>query len=198
MNRTLDQSLEYASQPSYLSDLLRVYPVVSKDTPELFHTDQRQAFAEAGLRPVSHRRAGRMFGEWVAQGVFGLFPLSPQEFAATKANAILDTSTTAARQFAAELLHVRPGLVPDFIARFHGRLVAGEARCLTNCGTAARAQFDRAIARLDAPDDGTVRIAILDGTPYLPGNPMHDALTGKLRHARVMSALVMREFLYSI
>ncbi|MDI6833154.1 MAG: hypothetical protein QMD02_04815 [Bacteroidales bacterium] len=44
-----------------------------------------------------------------------------------------------------------------------------------------------------------IKIAILDGVLYIPGNnKMYKEITGKYKNHNIMSTLVLREFLYQI
>ena len=87
----------------------------------------------------------------------------------------------------------------DFIGRFNGKYIIGEAKFLTDFGGHQNAQFNDAIATVKARRAKAITVAILDGVLYLKGkNKMYKDITGRLRNENIMSALVMREFLYQI
>ena len=61
------------------------------------------------------------------------------------------------------------------------------------------AQFNDAISTLKAKGVKATTIAILDGVLYIKGkNKMHKDITGKLKNENIVSALVLREFLYQL
>lgn len=87
----------------------------------------------------------------------------------------------------------------DFVARFNGKYVIGEAKFLSDFGGSQNSDFEDAIATVEAKDANAVRIAILDGILYLKGNAkMHKFITSPYRDYKIMSALVLREYLYQI
>lgn len=87
----------------------------------------------------------------------------------------------------------------DFIARFNGQYVIGEAKFLTDFGGHQNAQFNDAINTIETSDVKALKIAILDGVIYIKGkNKMYKAITELYPNHLIMSALVLREFLYQI
>ena len=87
----------------------------------------------------------------------------------------------------------------DFISRFNGKYIIGEAKFLTDFGGHQNAQFNDAIATIKAKNVKAVKVAILDGVLYIKGNnKMHRDITGKLKNENIMSTLVLREFLYQM
>lgn len=77
--------------------------------------------------------------------------------------------------------------------------VIGEAKFLTDFGGHQNAQFNDAVAVIRAKDVKAVKIVVLDGVLYIRGkNKMFKNLTGALKNENIMSALVLREFLYQI
>lgn len=85
----------------------------------------------------------------------------------------------------------------DFIARFNGKYVIGEAKFLTDFGGHQNAQFNDAITTVKSKVNA-VTVAILDGIPYIESNnKMCKSVRGQNKH-NIMSALVLREFLYSL
>lgn len=90
----------------------------------------------------------------------------------------------------------------DFIAKFNQVYVVGEAKFLTDYGGHQNAQFNDAIITMLAhydTDKKVVPIAILDGVLYLKGrNKMYKDITETHRDANIFSALLLRDFLYSL
>ncbi|MBI4994213.1 hypothetical protein HZC21_01035 [Candidatus Peregrinibacteria bacterium] len=59
--------------------------------------------------------------------------------------------------------------------------------------------YNDAIAIIKAKNVKAIKVAILDGVLYIKGNnKMYKDITGKLKNENIMSALVLREFLYQV
>ena len=146
----------------------------------------------------TNRQIGPMFREWLRHKSLGIAPVDLQTFLATNDNAVLDGSDRAMMEFAENKLgyHHNKGL--DFVGRFNGQYVIGEAKFLTDFGGHQNAQFNDAIATVES-DVRAVKIAILDGVLYINGhNKMYKAITETYKDYNIMSALVLREFLYQL
>ena len=260
MNRYLQDSIEYASQRSYLDDLYRVYPVRSnglrdineqawaqvvkafkaqnnarlvsallkldlfpfkdsyvaylrRDPSALSRNPQTinrlagvayelglvELYKQSSVPKESNRQMGASFREWVSRGVLGLQPVSLEAFTSTTENAILDASDAAMQQFAQEHLGYTRSKGLDFLARFNGKYVIGEAKFLTDFGGHQNAQFEDAMATLTTKRTRAVHVAILDGVLYIPSrNKMYRAITTTYARCNIMSALLLREFLYQV
>ncbi len=75
----------------------------------------------------------------------------------------------------------------------------GEAKFLTDFGGHQNAQFADAMSTLTDESSSAVKIAILDGVLYIPGNnKMFKDVTTTYSHLNIMSGLVLREFLYQL
>ncbi len=74
------------------------------------------------------------------------------------------------KAFAATHLGYRRDKGLDFIGRFNGKYVIGEAKFLTDFGGHQNAQFADAMATLTDETSTAIKIAILDGVLYIPGN----------------------------
>ena len=147
----------------------------------------------------TNRQMGPKFKEWVKTGELGLYPVGINEFTATDNDAILDASDSAMMQFAKERLNYTHEKGLDLIARFKGEYVIGEAKFLTDYGGHQNAQFNDAIATITTKDINAITIAVLDGVLYIPGNnKMYRLITEKYSNLNIMSALVLRDFLYSL
>lgn len=103
------------------------------------------------------------------------------------------------KEFAKSRLNYHRNKGLDFVGRFHGKYVIGEAKFITDFGGHQNAQFDDAIATLTTSNVRAISIAILDGVLYIPNKgKLYAAITGKYKNHNIMSALVLREFLYSL
>lgn len=89
----------------------------------------------------------------------------------------------------------------DFLAKFNGIYIAGEAKFLTDFGGHQNAQFDDALSTLHSFRNSkfnVIPIAIIDGVIYIKNNGKMYKYLKNHRKDNIMSALVLREFLYSI
>lgn len=126
-------------------------------------------------------------------------PTSLSEFSSSSENAILCASDFEMKKWCSEKLNYTRDKGLDFVARFNGKYVIGEAKFLTDFGGHQNAQFDDAISTIETPNVNAIKIAILDGVLYIKGaNKMHKILLEKSKHYGIMSALVLRDYLYSI
>lgn len=120
-------------------------------------------------------------------------------FLANDENAVLRASDDKMKSFAAQYLNYRHNKGLDFVARFNGKYVIGEAKFLSDFGGHQNAQFNDAISTVTAEGIDAVKIAVLDGVLYIRGNnKMYTAITGEYRDLNIMSALVLCEFLYQL
>lgn len=147
----------------------------------------------------TNRQMGPLFRRWVASGTLGLYPVSEDEFTATYDNAILDGSDAQLKMFAVNNLgYTRLDKGIDFIARFNNKYVIGEAKFISDEGGHQNDQFLDAMTTLrTSTREDVINIAILDGVLYIPGRKkMYKEIT--TNDIPVMSALLLRDFLYSL
>ena len=147
----------------------------------------------------TNRQIGPLFRRWLNKKSLGVQPVKLGEFLATKENAVLDAGDAEMMRFAREHFNYRHEKGLDLIARFNGKYIIGEAKFLTDFGGHQNAQFNDAVATVKARNVRAIKVGILDGVLYIKGkNKMHKALIGRLKKENIMSALVLREFLYQI
>ena len=150
----------------------------------------------------TNRQMGPLFKKWIPGNVIGVPVVNdPEEFLRKEDNCILNASDRIMHDFAAEFLGFRRNKGVDFLAKFSGKYVVGEAKFLTDFGGHQNAQFDDALASLHSfkkTSLDVIPIAILDGILYIRNHgKMHTYLTTHQKD-NIMSALVLREFLYSL
>ena len=156
-------------------------------------------YARCSEPKETNRQIGPLFKRWLNKKALGIQPVKLEEFLATKENAVLDASDAEMMKFAREHLNYKHNKGLDFVGRFNGKYVIGEAKFLTDFGGHQNAQFNDAIATINAKDVKAVKIAILDGVLFIKGkNKMYKDITGKLKDENIMSSLVLREFLYQL
>jgi len=146
----------------------------------------------------TNRQIGPLFRRWLNRGVLGVKPVSLEEFLSNDKNAILDAGDAQMMAFANEHLNYTHEKGLDFVGRFNGKYVVGEAKFLTDFGGHQNAQFNDAISTVKTNVDAET-IAILDGVLYINGrNKMYRNITEELTEYNIMSSLVLRDFLYQI
>jgi len=146
----------------------------------------------------TNRQIGPLFKRWIDKGSLGIMPVKLEEFKRTSDNAILSASDHEMQVFAMENLgyKVKKGL--DFIGRFNGKYIIGEAKFLSDFGGHQNAQYNDAITTLKAEvNDDVITIAILDGVLYIPSKGGRKKMSVNTED-NIMSSLVLREFLYQI
>jgi hypothetical protein len=148
----------------------------------------------------TNRQIGPMFREWLRDKSLGIKPVQLDKFLKDKnSNAILDGSDKQMMDFAHKYLGYNHDKGLDFVGRFNGKYVIGEAKFLTDFGGHQNAQFADAISTIETKNVKAVKIAILDGVLYIKGkNKMYKAITETYKKYNIMSALVLREFLYQL
>ncbi len=148
----------------------------------------------------TNRQIGPLFKRWVNSGALGVKPLPLSEFQSTKNNAILNASDTTMQHFASEFLGYTNQKGLDFIAKFNGKIIIGEAKFLSDFGGHQNAQLNDALNLLNAKilNKNVIKIAILDGVCYIKNNgKMFETLTNH-NDKNIFSALLLRDFLYQV
>jgi hypothetical protein len=144
----------------------------------------------------TNRQIGPFFRRWLNTKALGIQPVALDEFAPNNSDAILDGSDKQLMDFARDELNYTHNKGLDFIARFNGKYVIGEAKFLTDFGGHQNAQFNDAISTVQAANVRAVKIAILDEVLYIRGNnKMYKDITTTYKDLNIMSSLVLREFL---
>ena len=126
-------------------------------------------------------------------------PASLEKFISTSKDAILDGTDSEMMDFAKKELNYNRNKGLDFVARFNGKYVIGEAKFLTDFGGHQNTQFEDAISTIEDTNINAIRLAILDGVLYIrSNNKMYKYISSPYKDYNIMSALVLREFLYQI
>ncbi len=146
----------------------------------------------------TNRQMGPLFRKWIYSGVLGIMPVDLNTFVANSENAILDGADGFLADFARKNLGYTRDKGLDFVARFNGKYVIGEAKFISDEGRHQNDQFLDAVQTLECETNkDVVKIAILDGILYIPSRKkMYTYITSC--DIPVMSALLLRDFLYSL
>lgn len=153
----------------------------------------------------TNRQIGPLFKRWIAKGVLGAQVFNDiSSFLNSTGNAVLNSSDSEMEKFARKYLGYNHNKGLDFVARFNGIYVIGEAKFLTDFGGHQDAQFADAISTIDSEllpnkiNAKVIKIAICDGVLYISRNSkMHKHLK-EHDNQIILSSLLLREFLYSI
>lgn len=147
----------------------------------------------------TNRQIGPLFKRWCKTKALGIMPVPLDEFMATNEDAILDASDKEMMDWAQKNVNYKRNKGLDFVGRFSGKYVIGEAKFLSDFGGHQDAQLEDAILTLIEPNVNAVKIAILDGVCWLKSqNKMYKTITEEHGEENVMSALVLRDFLYTL
>lgn len=189
---------------SYVPFLRKDYSAISRNpltvtrlACELRDMGIEKIYEKCSTPKEANRQIGPMFKFWIKKGKLG-FPVLPiDDFAQTESSAILDASDKAMQDFAHDKIgyHHEKGL--DFLARIKGQYVIGEAKFLTDFGGHQNAQLNDALATLKC-EANAVKIAILDGVLYLDKKDKMVKTMLEHQDENIMSALVLRNFLFSL
>ena len=147
----------------------------------------------------TNRQIGPLFRRWINKGSLGVKPVYLNEFVSSNENAILNAGDNELMSFARNNLNYTHNKGLDFIARFNGQYIISEAKFLTDFGGHQNAQFNDAITTVTTQGVKAITTAVLDGVLYIKGrNKMYRYITEELGDYNIMSALVLREFLYQL
>lgn len=147
----------------------------------------------------TNRQIGPMFRRYLASHALGISPVPLDTFLSSDENAILDGSDISLMAFAREHLGYSRNKGLDLVARFGGKYVLGEAKFLTDIGGHQNAQFQDALLTLNERSDKFITVAILDGVLYIPNKgKLYSSITSEYQDCNIMSALLLRDYLYSL
>ncbi len=171
---------------------------INRLSGRLYEMGLDKIFEKATEPKETNRQIGPLFRRWVNKGILGIKPCLLKEFMASNENAILDAGDNEMMNFAKKHLNYKHKKGLDLVARFNGKYIIGEAKFLTDFGGHQNAQFNDAISTAKARANA-ITVAVLDGVLYIPGqNKMYQSIAKDFKKQNIMSALVLREFLYQV
>ncbi len=177
--------------------IIRNPETVNRLAGRIFEMGLSKLYENCSAPKETNRQIGPLFKRWINNGALGIIPVPYDEFFNASGNAIFDGSDSEMMRFANEHLGYNRNKGLDFLGKFNGKYVIGEAKFLTDFGGHQNAQFEDAMSTLNARCNA-IKIAILDGILYIPGrNKLYREIT-KTKKSNIMSALVLREFLYQV
>lgn len=172
---------------------------VQRLSSALFGMGLNEIYEKCSQPKETNRQIGPMFRNWLRTGALG-FPLVSDEgqFLKSLSDAILDLSDDALSKFAEKHLNYKNDKGLDFIAKINSQYVIGEAKFLTDFGGHQNAQFNDAVKLVQNKKVNAITIAILDGVPYIEGKNKMSRFVRENSKYNIMSALVLKEFLYQL
>ena len=204
--RTLISLDLFPIKDSYVAYLKRDHDAISRNPAtvnrlcgRLYDMGIEEIYRRCSEPKETNRQLGPLFRRWLRSKALGIAPVKTVEFLASTENAILDAGDSELERFAQQHLNYTHSKGLDLVARFNGKYVIGEAKFLTDFGGHQNAQFNDAIATIKTPNLKATPIAIFDGVLYIKGkNKMYREITTRYADDNIMSALVLREFLYQL
>lgn len=179
--------------------VLRNPRTVSRLCGRLYEMGLDRIYEKSTEPKETNRQIGPMFRNWLGKKSLGLPLLNLNHFLYTSDDAILDGSDAVLADFAHTHLNYTRNKGLDLVARIKNTYIIGEAKFLTDFGGHQNAQFSDAISTLETPNVDAIVIAIMDGVLYIPGsNKMHQYLLSSYANYNIMSALVLRNFIFSL
>lgn len=192
-----DSYVAYLKRDS--NSLLRNPNTVNRLAGRIYELGLDKVYERCTEPKETNRQIGPMFKNWINSGVLGLKPVDINSFLQNENNAILNASDKLMMDFAKEHLNYNHNKGLDFVARFNRKYVIGEAKFLSDFGGHQNAQFNDAVSTIKSEGVDAILVAILDGVLYIPGNnKLYKAVCQELKEYNIMSALVLREFLYQL
>jgi hypothetical protein len=147
----------------------------------------------------TNRQIGLLFKRWLNNDGLRIKPIGIDEFQKTNENAVLDVSDAEMKTWCAKHLNYSRDNGLYFVGRFNGKYVIREAKFLTDFGGHQKAQFADAISTITNTSVKAITIAILDGVLYIKTNSkMYRDIITTYSNCNIVSALLLREFLYSL
>ncbi len=177
--------------------LIRNPNTVNRIAGAIYEMGIDKVFEKCSTPKEANRQIGPLFKRWIKSGVLGLQLSNKKDFISTNENAILDASDSEMMSFAKDELGYNHNKGLDFLARFNGKYVIGEAKFLTDFGEHQNAQFADAISTITT-ECNAIRIAILDGVLYIPNTGKFQKHLKANENQIIISSLLLRDFLYTL
>lgn len=181
------------------SAILRNPKTIRRIASEIYDMGLKDVYEKCSQPKETNRQIGPMFKNWIRKETLGFDVLGIDDFSSSNEDAILDATDKEMEDFARNNLGYKHDKGLDFLARISGKYIIGEAKFLSDFGGHQNAQFNDAISTISAKvKRDVIKIAILDGNLYVRGNKMYREITTTYKDCNIMSALMLRTFLYTI
>ena len=164
----------------YKSSIERNPKTINRLCGRLYEMGLDKIYERCSEPKETNRQIGPFFRRWLNSKSLGIQPVGLDDFTKNKKDAILNGSDAQLMDFAESELHYKHSKGLDFIGRFNGKYVIGEAKFLTDFGGHQNAQFNDAISTVQTKKVQAITVAILDGVLYIKGkNKMYKDITTK-------------------
>ncbi len=187
------------------SSIERNPQTINRIAGNLYSMGLENIFEKCTEPKETNRQMGPMFKYWIDKGHLGTtIYKTVKEFMETNSNGILNISDAEMKKFANEMLGYNRDKGLDFVARFNGIYVVGEAKFLTDFGGHQNAQFADAVSTINSEfvsnklNAKVITIGIMDGVLYIKGNNKMYKYLSEHEDQIIISSLLLREFLYSL
>lgn len=181
------------------SSLLRNPQTVNRLAGTLYEMGLSRLYEKCTEPKETNTQMGPMFSRWVQNKSLGIKPVALDIFLSNNENAILSGNDAALLDFAQGQFDYNKEKGLDFIARFNGKYILGEAKFITDIGGNQDKSFVDIISTLQADYNGAISVGIIDGIPWLKDkSKYYTDIVSKYQDYNIMSSLVLREFLYQI
>ncbi len=179
--------------------ILRNPQTVNRITGNFYEMGLSKLYKKCTEPKETNTQIGPMFTKWVEKKSLGIEPVDVATFSSTTENAILKGGDKVLVKFAIENFGYSKEKGLDFVARFNGKYILGETKFITAIGGNQNNSFRDVITTLTAKCKGATCIGIIDGIPWIRDKSRYyEQITKDYKHFNIMSALVLREFLYQL
>lgn len=177
---------------------------VNRISSMLYEMGWNEILEKLTVPKETNRQIGPLFKKWIDLKYLGAnITKDAKVFLNSTDNIIFNSSDAEMKEFAKKYLGYNRNKGLDFIAKFNKKFLIGEAKFLTDFGGHQNAQYEDAISTLKTPLSKTnyevIKIAILDGVLYIKSNnKMYKSLSNFSNDEVIISAVLLRDYLYSI
>lgn len=178
---------------------------VKRITGMLYEMGLDEIIEKTSAPKETNRQIGPLFQNWIDKKTLGCDVTSePNIFLNNGENIIFNANDAVMAKMATDYFGYSRNKGLDFMAKFNGIYVLGEAKFLTDFGGHQNAQFEDAIStmkyKIRQTDKKVKVISILDGVLYIPGkHKMYKRITeGFADDEVIISAVLLRDYLYSL
>ena len=177
---------------------------VNRISSMLYEMGWNEILEKLTVPKETNRQIGPLFKKWIDLKYLGAnITKDAKVFLNSTDNIIFNSSDAEMKEFAKKYLGYNRDKGLDFIAKFNKKILIGEAKFLTDFGGHQNAQYEDAISTLKTPLSKTnyevIKIAILDGVLYIKSNnKMYKSLSNFSNDEVIISAVLLRDYLYSI
>ena len=179
--------------------ILRNPKTINRLAGRMYELGLNKLYERCSEPKETNRQIGPLFKKWIKNGSLGIPVLKMHDFENSQCDAFLDGSDLEMMDWAQRTIGYRRSKGLDLVVRIGKHYVIGEAKFLTDFGGHQNSQFNDAMDTITQKNVEATTVAVLDGVLYIPTrNKLYKEITGTYSRYNILSALVLREFLYSL